>query len=369
MKKLRSQKNIIFYNPSFETGGVEKNIKSYIDHAQNLKNYKKILLTLDNTNINKNLYFQYPAKKFKFKSRLIKYFICFYYLFKISLKKDSIILSFQNNIFAILIAVITNTKIIVRLNTAPEKYINSYLQKKIFSFFYKLANLIIVNDEDFKKSVKKYFNINSKIIHNFVNYDEVKKQSRENVKKNFFKKKTSIKIITVGRLTEQKNHISLLQAINILKKKDNIELLILGSGDQEDNLKNYIKTRHLKKYVKLIRYKTNPFKYIRHSDVLILSSKYEGSPNILLEAACLKKLIISSNCKTGPKQILSNGKGGYLYQVNNYTQLSKIINQLKLNSKLVKKKISTSYIMAKKYNKKNQGIEFKKIIKKLIELK
>ena len=196
MKKLRSQKNIIFYNPSFETGGVEKNIKSYIDHAQNLKNYKKILLTLDNTNINKNLYFQYPAKKFKFKSRLIKYFICFYYLFKISLKKDSIILSFQNNIFAILIAVITNTKIIVRLNTAPEKYINSYLQKKIFSFFYKLANLIIVNDEDFKKSVKKYFNINSKIIHNFVNYDEVKKQSRENVKKNFFKKKTSIKIIT-----------------------------------------------------------------------------------------------------------------------------------------------------------------------------
>ena len=369
MKKLQSKKNIIFYNPSFETGGVEKNIKSYIDHAQNLRNYNKILLTLDKTNIDKNLYSQYPTKKFKFKGRLIKYLICCYYLFKISLKKRSIILSFQNNVFAILIAVITNTKIIVRLNTAPEKYINSYLKKQIFSFCYKFANLIVVNDEDFKKSVKKYFNINSRVIHNFVNCDEVKKKSRENVKNNFFKKKTPIKIITVGRLTQQKNHISLLQAINNLEKKKNIELLILGSGDEKDSLKKYINNKYLNKYVKLIGYKKNPFKYIRHSNVLILSSKYEGSPNILLEAACLKKIIISSNCKTGPKQILSNGKGGYLYQVNNYTQLSKIIDQLKLNSALVKKKISTSYLMARKYNKKNQGIEFKKIIKEFIDLK
>ena len=255
------------------------------------------------------------------------------------------------------------------MNTAPEKYINSYLKKKIFSFFYGFANLIVVNDSDFKKSVKKFFKIDSKIIHNFVDCAEIKKYSRDKVNRNIFKKKNSIKIISIGRLTKQKNHINLLQAINNLDKKDNIELLIVGSGNEKQNLKNYIRINSLNKHVKLIGYKKNPFKYIRYSDVLILPSKFEGSPNILLETACLKKIIISSNCKTGPKNILSNGKGGYLYEVNNYKELSKIIDQLSLNSSSVKEKISTSYLIAKKYNKESQGIEFKKIMKKLIDLK
>ena len=368
MKNLINNKNIIFYNPSFETGGVEKNIQAYIHHAQKLKNLNKILITLDNTNINKNLYIQYPGKIYNLKNRLIKYCISCYYLFKISLKENNVIISFQNNIFAILVAIMTNSKIVIRLNTAPEKYANSYIKKKIFYFFYRLANLVLVNDEDFKKSVKKYFNVDSKIIHNSVDFKKIIKKSNEKIKSSPYKKKTLIKIISVGRLTKQKNHINLLRAINELKKKEHIELVILGSGYEEQKLKNYIKLNSLKKYVKLIGYKKNPFKYIKHSNALILSSEFEGSPNILLEAACLKKLIISSDCKTGPKKILSYGKGGYLYQVNNYKQLSKILDQLNLNSSIVKKKISTSYLTAKKYNKKNQGIEFEKIIKELIDL-
>ena len=185
MKNLFNKKNIIFYNPSFETGGVEKNIRSYIQHAQKFSDYNKVILTFDNAKINKNLYTQYPGRRFKFKNRLIKYFFGCYYLFKITSKKKNIIISFQNNIFAILIAIITSTKIIVRLNTSPEKYINTYLKKKIFTFFYKFADLIIVNDEDFKKSVKKYFNLNSKIVHNFVDLKEIKKKSKEKLKKIF----------------------------------------------------------------------------------------------------------------------------------------------------------------------------------------
>ena len=366
MKKFLDEKNIIFYNPSFETGGVEKNIKSYIEHAYKLKNYNIILLTLDSTDIHKSLYTQYPVRKFRFRNRLVKYFICCYYLFKISLKKNNYIISFQNNIFALFISIITRTKIAVRLNTSPEKYINSYVKKKIFGFFYRFADLIIVNDEDFKKSVKKYFNINSKIIHNFVNYDYVKDKSKEKINNQVFKKKTKIKIISVGRLTKQKNNINILKAINNLKNKNIVELVIVGSGQQEHELKKYIEKNFLNNVVKLIGYKKNPFKYIKRSNVFILSSEYEGSPNILLEVACLKKLIISSNCKTGPKRILLNGKGGYLYQKNNFIQLSKIIDRLKFKDTSINKKILTSYITAKKYSENKQRIEFEMVIKKFI---
>jgi glycosyltransferase involved in cell wall biosynthesis len=362
-------KNIIFYNPSFETGGVEKNIKSYIEHAYKLKIYNITLLTLDNTNIKKNLYNQYPPKKFEFKNRLIKYFIGCYYLLKFTLQNESIIISFQNNIFALLVSFITKTKIAVRLNTSPEKYINSYFKNLVFSFCYRFSDLIIVNDEDFKISVKKYFNIEAKIVHNFVDLNSVKNKSKEKININLFKTKTKTKIISVGRLTKQKNHMNLLKAVNNLRNKDNIELVILGSGKEEYALKNYIKKNYLDKFVRIIGYKKNPFKYIKHSNVFILPSEFEGSPNILLEAACLKKLIISSNCKTGPKRILSKGKGGYLYQTNNYIQLSRIIEKLKLEDFVIKKKILTAYMLVKKYNKKNQYIEFEKVIKNLVSSK
>ena len=72
----------------------------------------------------------------------------------------------------------------------------------------------------------------------------------------------------------------------------------------------YIKDNNLEKFIKLRDFTDNPFKTIKNSDIFILSSRYEGLPNVLLEAACLKKLIISTKCPTGPKEILSNGKGG-----------------------------------------------------------
>ena len=73
-------------------------------------------------------------------------------------------------------------------------------------------------------------------------------------------------------------------------------------------MQKYIINYNLKKYVKLKNFTDNPFRLIKESDIFILSSNYEGLPNVLLEAVCLKKLIISTKCPTGPKEILLNGK-------------------------------------------------------------
>ena len=79
----------------------------------------------------------------------------------------------------------------------------------------------------------------------------------------------------------------------------------------------------MNKNVKLLNFVENPYNYIKQTDLFILSSKYEGLPNVLLETLVIRKFIISSDCPTGPKEILSNGKGGLLFKNGDYKDLSK----------------------------------------------
>ena len=91
--------------------------------------------------------------------------------------------------------------------------------------------------------------------------------------------------------------------------------------------------------MRIIDYKKNPFPYIKQADFLILTSRHEGLPNILLEAIILNKFVISSNCPTGPKEILDNGKGGGLFKVGIFRELAKKIIFFSKNKKLREKKI------------------------------
>ena len=98
------------------------------------------------------------------------------------------------------------------------------------------------------------------------------------------------------------------------------------------------------------------------SDVFLLTSKYEGNPNILLEAAILKKLIISTDCSTGPKEILQNGKGGFLVKVGDYNKIVNILVKLNLKAKIIKNKINNNYLYIKKIYKSNNTKEFIEIL-------
>ena len=80
----------------------------------------------------------------------------------------------------------------------------------------------------------------------------------------------------------------------------------------------------------------NPFNLIKQTNIFILSSKYEGLPNVLLEALVLKKFIISSDCPTGPKEILLNGKGGLLFKKEDHKELSKKLYTFLIIKKNVK---------------------------------
>ena len=346
--KRKISKKIIIFMPFIGSGGVEKNLFLISNYLS--KKFGKIFLITSSkkfiTKFNKKVKLITPEKDLPENSNLkFKYFICLYVLLKFILKnKSSLVLSFQANLYCILLCKFFNVKIITRSNASPSGWYNNFIKRFIYKIIVGFANLVIVNSFEFKKEMKKEFGINCTCIYNPLNKKEILTKSKKKIKITFFNKKNYLKIINVGRLVEQKNQITLLRSINYLKKYNlNLKVLIIGKGVEKERLQNFIKVNNLKSTVKIINFQSNPYPFINKSDLFILTSKYEGLPNVLLEAAVLKKFIISSNCPTGPKEILSNGKGGFLFEVGNYKDLSNQILKFAKRKKNLKSKINYTY--------------------------
>ena len=280
---------------------------------------------------------------------------------KILFDKKVTVFAFQANLYCILVCKIFNVTIITRSNSSPSGWSKNKLKQAIYKYFLKMADGVMVNSYEFKSQMKRYFNVNAKCIYNPLNEKEIISKSKKKAEK-IFNKNKSLKIINIGRFVDQKDQITLLKALNLIKDKVNFEAVIIGKGKLKDSLINFINKNNLKKKIKIISFKKNPYNYIKQSDILISTSIYEGLPNVLLEALALKKFIISSDCPTGPKEILLNGKGGLIFKRQNYNQLSKKIIFYIKNKNVCKKLLQNSYNAINRFDYNKNINEYLKFI-------
>ena len=130
----------------------------------------------------------------------------------------------------------------------------------------------------------------------------------------------------------------LLRAINILKDKKNLDIVLIGDGKKKNYLIEYGKKIGINNNLYIYNFQKNPFPYLLNSDLKILTSNFEGLPNVLIEAMALNIPIISTNSPTGPREILLNGKAGFLIKKNDHVSLSKKIKLFLENPQVFKKK-------------------------------
>ena len=362
MKK--KQKELLLFMPSIEGGGVEKNliiIGNYLTkHVKSIK-----LITYGekfNNNFNKKIKIINPKKKHKNKSKYFKYLVCLLLLINEIIKnKHTLVFAFQANIYCIILSKIFKFDVLVRSNSSPTGWSGNFFKKIVFDFFLKFAKEIIVNSKEFQKEFKKKFNVNTKVIYNPLNINEIQHLAKQKFKLNFYKKK-NIKIINIARFTDQKDHITLLKAFLELNKTYDCELLIMGYGPNKVIIDDFIKKNKLQKKIKVIGFQVNPYKYINKSDLLVLTSIYEGLPNVILEAIALKKFVISSDCPTGPKEILKNGKYGYLFKPTSHVDLtSKLIKFI--NNKNKTQMTNKAYKSLDRFDYEKNNKKYLKIIK------
>ena len=173
----------------------------------------------------------------------------------------------------------------------------------------------------------------------------------------------------MARLVNAKDPLTLLKSLVKLDKKISYELLMVGNGSMKEKILNFINNHNLKKDVKVISNIKNPMQYLNQCDLLILTSKYEGLPNVLIEAQYLKKYIISTDCKTGPKEILLNGKLGSIVKVGDYLSLKKKIEYFYYNktSNEVKNKISNGFKYITRFDFDNNCKKLQKVVKQYLQ--
>ncbi len=359
------KKKIIFFCPAIGTGGVEKNLYKIVNFFA-IKNQIVYLVTFRKNNIQKKFhknvriidsffFGNFPLPNF------MKILFCYLnYFWKFGFRKNLLFVSFQSNLFFILLAKFTQNKIIARSNAAPNYYISNRFKKKIFQTIYKMADKVIVNSKEFKKIFVKTFKVNPIVIYNPAYNKKDKLKFKDVTKKNI------IFFLNVARLTDQKNHIIMLKAFKEIKNI-NYKLKIIGNGYEENNLKQYILKNNLQNNIQIIKNISNSINYLKKCDAFILTSKFEGLPNVLIEAQIMKKFIISSNCPTGPKEILMNGDAGYLFNNNNYKDLKKNIIRFikKKNSVEIKNKIKIGYKNLYRFEEKTN---LEKYYKEIINL-
>jgi glycosyltransferase involved in cell wall biosynthesis len=119
-------------------------------------------------------------------------------------------------------------------------------------------------------------------------------------------------LLAAGRFTRQKDFATLLDAFAILVKQKDCRLIILGEGKLRGELERHITRLGLEARVSLPGFAGNPYAYMSRCDMFVLSSLWEGSPNVLKEALALGLPVVATDCPSGPKEILQNGRFGPL---------------------------------------------------------
>lgn len=292
-----------------------------------------------------------------FKSRIsfmIIFFKCFWELKKIlkDRRPKYLMIHLMTSVpFILFLFFNFKTKILFRVSGKPKlNFLRSFLWKiSNNNISHIFCNTSEQRDELIKK---KIFSGNKiKVLYDpvFSIKDVIKQRSLNDIDKNFEKNN----IIMVGRLTKQKNFEIFIKATEQLYKRNLLKLntYIFGSGEDKEKLNSLIKKHNLEKKIHLMGSKKNIHKYYSNSKVFILTSLWEDPGFVLIEAALNNLFIISSDCKSGPREIMNDGNGGILFENNNIDDLrKKIIDFTKLSENEIKSKIVISKKKIKRYS-------------------
>ncbi len=376
--KLRKKYRVFIFQPYPKFGGADRSIIRLINGNKSA-DFTLVSLTKCNYSkfLNKKIkYLKINSSRvlfsfFKLREKIINIISKDKYYKNIFISNQN----FANIISALTISKIDNIKLIlVERNHLSElsysKNFFDFFKKKIMlyliKFSYKKSNAIVGISKKLSKDLSNYVRKNVQTIYNPASDKKIFARNKGNQYFKKFDKKNQKIILNVGFFEEQKDQMTILKAFNLVKKKfKNVKLILIGRGSLYQNLKKYVVKNDLNNDVIFFTNINNPEIFYKKANLFVLSSIYEGFGNVLVEALNHKCPVITSNCKSGPMEIIENGKYGYFFNVGDYFELSKkILKFLKNPNELKKKTIQSKKILGRFTLKENSN-KFEKLFKRV----
>ncbi len=349
---MKTKKTIFFVINSMENGGAERVISNILPLLS--KKYEIYLILLKN-----KIFYPIPStvhiislSNIK-RNILLPLLLPFYFLkLKMLIRKyqPAKIVSFLE--IANFVNILVNRQAIISMRISPSFFQDGFIGHCYYFLIKKLypnAKLIIVNSRENKQLVSQSLQLPDKkilVIYNPI-FPVPKKSFLKSTTLPLLEKKFSKIFITVGRLDKQKNISAIIRAFKRRKQTD--ALLIIGDGPERRSLEQLIAKHNLSKQVFLLGRKKNVYKYLNIADYFVFASKTEGFPNVLLEAMACRLPIITSDFKTGAREVIDPGlnftkkikypyygPNGALLSIDNFEKDFQKIDFVKLKQKQVR---------------------------------
>ncbi len=320
-----TKKNLVFFLPKFTQGGAGQSILNICKNL-NKKKYEIYIISL------KKNFYQKELKKYckevvkiNSQSSLSSLSKIKFYLRNFDQKKTLLIsnINYANALFVLYFKIFNNFKLVLIERTPLQELFTyfsfkdkfkKFIIKFIIKYFYRYSDTIIANSKKTADDFSTFSKKRCKFIYPLTIEKILKVKNRSLINKK------KIRLVSIGRLSQEKNYEELLLALKNLKN-NSVTLNIVGNGDMKKRLISIIKKNRLS--AKIQNYtNNNKHNALNASHIYICCSLFEGFPNAVVEAINYNIPIISSNNHGGINEILLNGKGGEIYQSRNSYELA-----------------------------------------------
>ncbi|WP_153559389.1 glycosyltransferase [Roseimaritima sediminicola] len=237
------------------------------------------------------------------------------------------------SLFRIQTSLVISERSAVNRTDSPKQWLLFRLKKSL----YRHATWVTAVSAAIAQQIAAQLNVPEEqivVVHNPLIDDALRDSKHESVEHPFFSKDRIPVILAAGRLVGVKNFKMLLKALKSVLNQIRVNLCILGEGPLLNDLIRYAEELGISDHVSFLGFDKNPYKFMSRCDIFVLSSNFEGMPGVLVQAMACGAAIISTDCPTGPNEIVTHGENGFLVPTNDSEAMARRIIQLLQNTNL-----------------------------------